>query len=253
MRHMPVGLKLVGLKPVIIMALALFGLGAVAGDSKSPLKPPTQKPPIVQPKPPATQPQPPSTHPQPSTGQTTVDLRRLQLSTERQRLAACVSEHRVRDCDGDGFESDYHSGWDCDDADSNRFPGNTEIADASGHDEDCDYTTYGMIDRDGDGHIDSNARNITNTGQVISGDDCNDNSPGVHPGVPEVCNQIDDDCDTAIDDIVDLTLYRDDDRDGFGDSQSAYQGCAYMLRGGIVTNDSDCDDQDPKRNPIGGC
>jgi len=241
------------LKQVIMMGLLLFGLGAVASDSKSPLKAPAQKPTVVQPKPPVTQPPPPTTHPQAPTGQSTVDLTRLQLGVDRQRLAACVSNHRLPDCDGDGHSSVNFGGTDCDDADNERFPGNNEVADNNGHGEDCDYTTYGMIDRDGDGHIDIHARNTTNTGQVISGDDCNDNSRGVHPGVPEVCNQIDDDCNTAIDDAVDVTLYRDEDRDGFGDPQSAYKGCAYMLRGGVVTNDSDCDDHDPKRNPIGGC
>src|SRR5690606_530022 len=42
-----------------------------------------------------------------------------------------------RDADGDGRPSMTCGGDDCDDADDNRFPGNTEVCDDSAHDEDC--------------------------------------------------------------------------------------------------------------------
>ena len=42
---------------------------------------------------------------------------------------------------------------DCDDTNPNRYPGNTEICDARGIDEDCDPRTVGNVDRDGDGFI----------------------------------------------------------------------------------------------------
>ncbi len=56
------------------------------------------------------------------------------------------------DADGDGVESVACGGADCDDKDPNRYPGNTEICDARGHDEDCDPRTVGSRDLDGDGY-----------------------------------------------------------------------------------------------------
>ena len=81
----------------------------------------------------------------------TLDLKALERSNARQQLSRCVSAGQNPDCDGDGFQSEQFGGFDCDDADGNRFPGNSEVADDTGHDEDCDYTTYGFRDVDGDG------------------------------------------------------------------------------------------------------
>lgn len=57
-----------------------------------------------------------------------------------------------RDMDGDGVPGMLDGGADCDDEDPRRYPGNVEVCDADGFDEDCDYTTVGFLDRDGDGH-----------------------------------------------------------------------------------------------------
>lgn len=65
---------------------------------------------------------------------------------------------RLGDLDGDGHVSVNCGGDDCDDADRNRFPGNHEVCDSRGHDEDCDPRTSGSTDRDGDGYISSACR-----------------------------------------------------------------------------------------------
>ncbi|WMS86822.1 MopE-related protein [Pleionea litopenaei] len=57
------------------------------------------------------------------------------------------------DRDGDGHGALSCGGDDCDDRDPNRFPGNPEICDANGIDEDCDPKTVGDKDADGDGFI----------------------------------------------------------------------------------------------------
>ncbi len=59
------------------------------------------------------------------------------------------------DQDGDGVWSVSCGGADCDDNDPLRFPGNVEVCDANGRDEDCDPTTIGERDADGDGFVDA--------------------------------------------------------------------------------------------------
>ena len=89
-----------------------------------------------------------------------------------ERWAACTSRYdfcfeitptrgecRPRDADGDGVDSLVTGGSDCDDNDRNRFPGNTEVCDPDGHDEDCDYATFGNRDADGDGYFDAMCTN----------------------------------------------------------------------------------------------
>lgn len=60
----------------------------------------------------------------------------------------------TRDEDGDGSQSLETGGDDCDDQDPGRYPGAPEICDLHGKDEDCDFTTVGSRDADGDGHVD---------------------------------------------------------------------------------------------------
>lgn len=64
------------------------------------------------------------------------------------------------DADGDGSISIACGGDDCDDRDRNRYPGNVEVCDARGHDEDCNITTFGNRDSDGDGYIDAACFNL---------------------------------------------------------------------------------------------
>lgn len=158
------------------------------------------------------------------------------------------------DADGDGVDSIACGGADCDDGDADRFPGNAEVCDA-GHDEDCDPTTIGMRDADGDGRTASTCCN-----GALCGDDCDDAASSVFPGATEVCNDVDDDCDRATDEGLPVQTYaRDCDGDGFGEI-----GGAVLIRcaaptdppdcegGTWSTNATDCDDTRPSANPANG-
>ena len=72
--------------------------------------------------------------------------------------------------------------------------------------------------------------------------DCNDNNMAVYPGAEEICNGIDDNCDTVIDEGVEILYYADTDTDGFGDANSTIDSCDQPL--GYVDNMDDCDDTD---------
>lgn len=92
------------------------------------------------------------------------------------------------DADHDHVKAIACGGTDCDDNDPNRFPANVEVCDSAGRDEDCDPTTYGRRDRDGDGFPDALCRNVDSvTHRVLSqGTDCDDTRAWVRPG-SQIC------------------------------------------------------------------
>ncbi len=154
---------------------------------------------------------------------------------------------------------DDHDGWsdgggDCDDNDSNTFPGADEVCDDKDNDcdgsvdegfdtdedgfttcqGDCDDTDSGIFpgaeetcdgrdndcDRETDEGFDGDGDGVT-----VCGGDCDDSDPDVHPGVVEACDGLDNDCD----DLVDESFDQDGD--------------------GVVSCAGDCDDQDPATYP----
>ena len=79
-------------------------------------------------------------------------------------------------------------GYDCDDEDPNRYPGNAEVCDAEHHDEDCDPETFGAEDQDGDGHFDVGCCNVDeDDGTLYCGTDCDDTLATIVPG-SQVCD-----------------------------------------------------------------
>jgi hypothetical protein len=159
-----------------------------------------------------------------------------------EELQACICE--TPDADGDGADAIECGGPDCDDSDPTRYPGNTEICDAEDHDEDCDPSTFGVRDQDGDGEPDATCCNTDEEGEQHCGIDCEDTLSGVNTSVPEVCNDRDDNCDGQVNEGAQRTFWPDADHDQLGDgSAEPMQGCDPP--DDYVENSDDCDDTDP--------
>ena len=98
-------------------------------------------------------------------------------------------------------------------------------------DEDEDDEGVGVeIDADGDGSPE--------------GEDCDDADADAFPGNTEICDEIDNNCDGAVDEGVTTTFFSDADGDGFGDASAPVDACENP--DGAVT-----DDTDPAVNPSG--
>ncbi len=78
--------------------------------------------------------------------------------------------------------------------------------------------------------------------------DCDDQDPRRAPGLPEQCDDLDNDCDGQTDeDLPGVSLYVDADGDGFGAGE-AQTGCL-EARAGYASRPGDCDDQAADRRP----
>ncbi len=147
------------------------------------------------------------------------------------------------DADGDRHEDVACGGDDCDDTDPDRFPGNPEVCDAEGHDEDCDPGTFGGRDVDGDGAVDARCCN----GDACGGD-CVDTQATVHPDATETCDGTDQDCDGAVDEGLVQVAFRDEDGDLHGDPEGMVLSCPGRAR--TSTSEADCDDANPRSHGL---
>ena len=146
---------------------------------------------------------------------------------------------------------------DCDDNEAAVNPGATESC--NGVDDDCDGMSDGADavdallfydDDDGDGYGDSAGIRYACTqpaGTVTDKTDCNDRNASVNPGAVEVCNGVDDDCDSTTTDPT-TTWYEDADGDLYGLATTATEACAQP---GVdwVTLSGDCNDDEDRVAP----
>ncbi len=189
------------------------------------------------------------------------------------------------DFDGDGHAKISAGGDDCDDLNPGVYPGADEYCD--GIDNNCN----GIVD---DNTVDCpEGMECANLQCVIedsdndgwpADQDCDDSDPNVHPGAPEFCNGVDDDCDGQVDNnVIDcppgflcangVCISTDNDGDGWPSDQDCddfnpnrYPGAPELCNGidddcdGQIDNANndcdgyyacfgDCDDNDPSINP----
>ncbi|GDX78606.1 hypothetical protein LBMAG42_04170 [Deltaproteobacteria bacterium] len=151
------------------------------------------------------------------------------------------------DADTDGFGTDVtlvaceqpagyaeYSG-DCDDTSAAWHPNASETDCTDPNDYNCDGSV-GYDDADGDGYA--------------ACTECDDASADHFPGAVELCNDVDDNCDTVIDEstAADATIwYSDADGDTYGDAATTLAACdqpsAYVL------DTTDCDDSNAAEFP----
>jgi Putative metal-binding motif/Secretion system C-terminal sorting domain len=125
------------------------------------------------------------------------------------------------------------NGEDCNDVNAGINPNADEIPN-NAIDENCDGVLG--VDMDNDG--------------FDASDDCDDNNATIYPGAPELCDGLDNDCDSAVDeDLPVSTYYEDNDGDGFGNADVTLQSCETSAPAGFTTNDDDCDDNNSAINP----
>ncbi len=134
----------------------------------------------------------------------------------------------------------------------------TEICD--GIDNDCDGTIdEGLTqntfyhDADGDSFGDpSDAVQACSApaGYVANNLDCNDASAAIKPGVTEICDGIDNNCDGQTDEYLPLnSYYRDADGDNYGNAAQFTQTCSGTPPAGYVANSTDCNDTSAAVHP----
>ncbi len=135
----------------------------------------------------------------------------------------CTGNTYYRDWDGDGFGTSEtitdcskppgyaDNSSDCDDNDPAVHPGAKELCNA--RDDNCDgrvdedlVETTQYEDKDGDGYGTLTGKTVfakcPPAGYAPAYGDCDENDPKVHPGVTEVCDHKDNNCDGRVDERV---------------------------------------------------
>ena len=140
---------------------------------------------------------------------------------------------------------------DCDDSNGSINPGATE--DCNGLDDNCDGITdegcatyYWDADNDGYGNPGGPTTTVPQADYVANSGDCDDTNGAVNPGATEICNGVDDNCDSGIDEGC-ATYYRDADGDTYGDPGVSATDTSQPA--GYVSDSSDCNDADAGINP----
>jgi Putative metal-binding motif len=175
------------------------------------------------------------------------------VSTDAYNLA---KELFYNDADADGF----YSFEDCDDNDATINTNAVEICDNL--DNNCDgfidndlplFTYYFDQDNDGFGGealVVSTCQSVPPANYVANSGDCNDNNANINPGMPELCDTLDNNCNGLLNEGFPVFIYYADvDGDGIGGFATTIMTCAETIPPGYSFVNTDCDDSDPSVYP----
>ena len=141
-------------------------------------------------------------------------------------------------------------GDDCDDFSKSTYPGADEKC--NDIDDDCNGSVDTGCDDDNDGYCDIDMVTVGTPSTCLGGGgDCQDNNGAIHPGKIEVCDGVDNNCNSMVDEVNAvgcIDYFYDGDQDGQG-VNSKVCVCNYDPQGpyGLfsATNTNDCDDTCP--------
>jgi predicted outer membrane repeat protein len=149
---------------------------------------------------------------------------------------------------------------DCDDNSNTTYPGAPEFCD--GVDTDCNWTLdddysldaltwYADLDNDTYGDATNSTPSCSQpAGWVSDASDCDDSNSNTNPGAQEWCDNVDNDCNSTIDDDYANDVsdwHADTDGDNYGDATDKLSSC--NAPSGYVSDDTDCDDSNNNTNP----
>jgi hypothetical protein len=152
------------------------------------------------------------------------------------------------------------SNTDCNDANGAVRPNATEVCDSIDNncngtvDEGVKRTFYADADGDGAGTTQPNFRVeacVAPAGYVTTSTDCNDARGDVRPGAAELCDDLDNNCNSSIDEgLATSNWYLDSDGDGYGGQGTTAVADCRLPAPGYVNNNSDCNDTNRAVNPL---
>lgn len=141
---------------------------------------------------------------------------------------------------------------DCNDADLTVNPGAAEVP-ADGFDQDCTLTELCYADEDDDGYrpevtdtVSSEDLDCDDNGEAIASDpagDCDDTNDTFNPGVLEVCDGLDNDCNNVLDNGVAVECPTGDfDEDGFSEQAGDCNDQSGEINPGVLETCNSLDD-----------